>query len=206
MSLSPAHCWISQSPEATAIGAQALVAACAPALREDAFVIALLGDLGAGKTVFAKGLGEGFGFAADQLASPTFTIASAYPLQEGAEFVHVDLYRIEHVAELESAGFDDWLAPGNLVAIEWADRFPEALPTDRLEVGLERPAAGLAPDPKFGEDSEPREPGAVPRRCSLRAHGPVSAEVLASWERALASVPGWAQHNDEPGNSHSIDS
>ena len=117
----------------------------------------------------------------------------------------MDLYRLEHVVELESAGFDDWLAPGNLVAIEWADRFPEALPADRLEIGLKRPPTGLAPSPEFGEDSEPREPGAQPRRFSLRALGPISSEVLASWEHALASVPGWVRSDDEPAGSKPVE-
>jgi tRNA threonylcarbamoyladenosine biosynthesis protein TsaE len=193
MSFTPnTYCWTSPSPETTAAAARALVGASAAARRDDAFVVALSGALGAGKTVFAKGLGEGFGFEADQLSSPTFTIASAYPIQGGAELVHVDLYRLDHAAELESAGLEDWLAPGNLVAIEWADRFPEALPADRLEVALEVSAAaataGLARAQKFGEDSAPQEPGAQARRFVARALGPVAAEVLANWEQALQSI------------------
>ncbi|MEE3330696.1 MAG: tRNA (adenosine(37)-N6)-threonylcarbamoyltransferase complex ATPase subunit type 1 TsaE [Myxococcota bacterium] len=188
-------CWASPSPETTAAAARALVGACEPALRTDAFVIALHGELGAGKTVFAKGLGEGFGFAASQLASPTFTIASAYPIRGGGELVHVDLYRLESATELESAGFDDWLAPGNLVAIEWADRFPKALPADRLEVSIGRSSSGLAHAEKFGDDSGPAQL-AVQRELRLRALGPIAAEVLAIWQQELSAIPGLEVERD----------
>lgn len=191
----PTHSWTSPSPETTAAAARALVGACEPALREDAFVVALRGELGAGKTVFAKGLGEGFGFAASQLASPTFTIASAYPIRGGAELVHVDLYRLENATELESAGFDDWLAPGNLVAIEWADRFPEALPADRLEVSIGWCSSGLAHAEKFGDDSGPVELG-VQRELGLRALGPTAARVLAAWQQELHAVSGLEVERD----------
>ena len=190
MSIStPTPCWVSPSPETTAAAARALVGACEQALRRDAFVIALQGELGAGKTVFAKGLGEGFGFEASQLASPTFTIASAYPIRGGGELVHVDLYRLESALELESAGFDDWLAPGNLVAIEWADRFSRALPADRLEVSIRRCSSGLAQEEKFGDDSGPAQ-SVVRRELRLRALGPAAAGVLAIWQQELAATPG----------------
>lgn len=98
--------------------------------------VSLVGPLGAGKTVFVKGLAEGLGIPAAQVASPTFVLANRH---EGrAVLVHADLYRIESEAELLGAGFLDWLEPGALVVAEWGDRFPDALPTDRLEVRIER--------------------------------------------------------------------
>jgi tRNA threonylcarbamoyladenosine biosynthesis protein TsaE len=129
----------SRSPEETRAAARAL----AEALAGEDLVIALRGPLGAGKTVFAKGLAEGLGLDPRRVASPTFPIASEYPLPGGRRLAHLDLYRIGSEAELEAAGFLDLLAPGTLLVVEWADRFPAALPDDRLEISLERePGAG----------------------------------------------------------------
>ena len=112
------------SPEATRAAAGALARAVGP----EGLLIALIGPLGAGKTVFAKGLAEGLGIDPAVVASPTFVIASEYPVPDGRRLAHIDLYRVESAAELEAAGFLDWLEPGVLVAVEWADRLPEALP------------------------------------------------------------------------------
>ena len=101
-------------------------------------VVGLVGPLGAGKTEWVKGLAEGLGIEAKWVASPTFVIASEYP---GARpLAHVDFYRLESEGELEAAGFLDLLDPGRVVAIEWADRFPGALPGDRIEVRIARGA------------------------------------------------------------------
>ncbi len=132
-------------------------------------MVALVGPLGAGKTAFAKGLGEGLGLDPDQVASPTFAIASEYPEARGLPFAHVDLYRVGSEAELEGAGFRDLLAPGLLLAVEWADRFPAALPPDRLEVRI----APLRGGP------------ATHREIFALALGPAAAEALARWSAAL---------------------
>jgi len=112
-------------------------------LRREAAVVALCGPLGAGKTEFVRGLAVGAGGAADWVASPTFVIANEYPLTGllVERFVHLDLYRIESEAELEAAGYLDWLGPRTIVAAEWADRFPAALPQRHLAVALERSGA-----------------------------------------------------------------
>ena len=130
-------------------------------------VVALVGPLGAGKTEWVKGLAEGLGVDPSLVASPTFVIASEYPGRR--RLAHVDLYRIESEAELEAAGFVDLLAPGTVVAVEWADRFPRALPADRVEVRIERPAAA------------PEE-----REIELRATGPAAMQAIGEWVR-LAS-------------------
>jgi tRNA threonylcarbamoyladenosine biosynthesis protein TsaE len=102
------------------------------------FVVALEGPLGAGKTQWAKGLAAGFDVAPDLVVSPTFVIANEY---EGRRrLVHADLYRLESDAELEAAGLLDWLAPDTVLVVEWADRFPAALPSDRVRVRLARSA------------------------------------------------------------------
>ena len=69
-------------------------------------------------------------------------ISSEYPLPEPLRgLAHVDFYRIEGEAELEATGFLDLLAVGMVVAVEWGDRFPNALPTDRLRIQLRRASA-----------------------------------------------------------------
>jgi len=99
-------------------------------------VVALIGPLGAGKTEWVKGLAEGLGVAAESVTSPTFVIASEYP---GARpLAHVDFYRLESEGELEAAGFVDLLDPDRVVAVEWADRFPDAHPEERIEVRIVR--------------------------------------------------------------------
>lgn len=120
--------------------ARGLAAALCEEPAPPGLAVALVGALGAGKTLFAKGLGEGFGLAPEHMASPTFTIANEFALPPGRPFarlVHADFYRMEAEAELEAAGLLDWLAPGALLVAEWADRFPDALPADHLEVRLE---------------------------------------------------------------------
>jgi tRNA threonylcarbamoyladenosine biosynthesis protein TsaE len=136
--------------------------------------VALAGPLGAGKTVFVKGLAEGLGIDPARVASPSFVIASEYEAPSGMRLAHVDLYRVESAAELETAGFLDLLEPGALVAVEWADRFPEALPDDRLELRLERPLGGSA-------DAR--------RVLHAQSLGVVAAAVLARWGEALGDLP-----------------
>jgi len=151
--------WHSQSPAETRAAAHALAAG----LGLDGGVVALLGPLGAGKTLFAKAVAEGLGAPGGASASPTFVIAHELPTPGGLRLVHADFYRVESAAELEAAGLRDWLEPGTLLLVEWGDRFPEALPKDRLEVRL---AHG---------------PEAESRQLEARAGGPAAAALLASW-------------------------
>ena len=88
-------------------------------------VVALSGDLGAGKTQFAKGLVAGLG-SDDEVTSPTFTLIHEYNGQ--VPIFHFDFYRINHRAEIENIGFDEYLDDGGISVIEWADRFPGLLP------------------------------------------------------------------------------
>lgn len=95
-------------------------------------VVTLDGSLGAGKTTFAKGIGEALGIQ-EPIKSPTFTILSVY---EGTMILnHFDLYRISHVEELETLGFTEPLYSGGITLIEWSDRADE-LPDDRIAVTL----------------------------------------------------------------------
>jgi tRNA threonylcarbamoyladenosine biosynthesis protein TsaE len=95
--------------------------------------IALVGELGAGKTTLVAGLVAGLGGGA--AASPTFALVHEYP---GGRLVvwHVDLYRIERAAELPELGLDDAIGdPRGICVVEWADRFA-VLPPDHLRIEL----------------------------------------------------------------------
>lgn len=90
-------------------------------------ILALHGDLGAGKTCFVRSLARQIGVT-DSVTSPTFTIVREYA---GARpLVHIDLYRIQSPDELLAMGFEDYLDSPALLAIEWADRAGDLLPPD----------------------------------------------------------------------------
>jgi tRNA threonylcarbamoyladenosine biosynthesis protein TsaE len=90
-------------------------------------VLALCGELGAGKTHFVKGLAIGLGITAEA-TSPTFTLIHEYPGGRLPLF-HFDLYRLETEDELLRIGFDDYLDSAGVLAIEWADKFPALIPS-----------------------------------------------------------------------------
>jgi tRNA threonylcarbamoyladenosine biosynthesis protein TsaE len=120
---------------------EAFGAALAPHLRPGD-VVALFGDLGAGKTTLARGLLRGLGHEGD-VASPTFPIVLAYaPPDTRLPLWHVDLYRIEDPGEIDELGLDDALADGALV-IEWPERLPTLWP-DALRLELATDGAGRA--------------------------------------------------------------
>ena len=154
---------LSPSPEST----RALAEGLAAALDERGLVIALTGPLGAGKTAFVKGLAAGLGLDPGIVASPTFVIACEYDTPDGRRLGHVDLYRVKDREELEAAGFLDLLEPGAVVAVEWADRLPEALPADHLAIRIGRPeGAGSAEH----------------RTLDALASGDVAEAVLERWQ------------------------
>ena len=106
----------------TALGREAGLAAGA------GDTIALVGDLGAGKTHFTKGLAEGLGFNGD-VTSPTFSLVQEYRGGRLPLF-HFDFYRIESADELLALGWDDYLDEAGVVVVEWADKLPDLLPTN----------------------------------------------------------------------------
>ncbi len=89
-------------------------------------VVALVGDLGAGKTHFVKGLLQGFE-SAEEATSPTFTLIHEYRSGRLPVF-HFDFYRLNRRSEIGEIGFDEYLDEGGIAVIEWADRFPQVLP------------------------------------------------------------------------------
>ncbi len=97
-------------------------------------VIALIGDLGVGKTVFVRGLARGLGIPDDvPITSPTFTVINTYT-QGRLPLYHFDLYRLADVDELEAIGYRDFVGHDGVAVLEWADRVPDALPIKHLEI------------------------------------------------------------------------
>ena len=127
--------------------------------------VALIGELGAGKTALVKAVAEGAGVP-EEASSPTFALVNLYRGGRVA-LQHLDLYRLSGPAELFALGFDDLLAEPAATVCEWADKAASALPADRLEIALEH--AG------------PRS-----RRARLTATGPRGARLLTA---ATATSP-----------------
>jgi tRNA threonylcarbamoyladenosine biosynthesis protein TsaE len=131
-------------------------------------VIALRGNLGAGKTTFVQGLARGLQVQ-DRVSSPTFVLVNEYEGAGRVRLLHVDTYRLGTAAGIEAAmlGFEELLdAEGAIVAVEWADRVASLLPADHLRVEL---AYG-------GSDDE--------RAVCITAWGAVSAAVIACLKAA----------------------
>ncbi|MDD5955645.1 MAG: tRNA (adenosine(37)-N6)-threonylcarbamoyltransferase complex ATPase subunit type 1 TsaE [Lachnospiraceae bacterium] len=103
-------------------------------------VFTLTGDLGVGKTVFAKGFAKGLGVT-EPVTSPTFTIVQEY-LSGRLPFYHFDVYRIGDPDEMEETGFYDYLDRGGVVLIEWAELIEDILPSPRTAIKLEKDLDG----------------------------------------------------------------
>lgn len=103
-------------------------------------IIALRGDLGAGKTVLVKGIARALGIEEDPV-SPTFVIMNAY--EEGTmPLYHFDLYRISGADELYGIGFEEFLFGQGISAVEWAERIEEELPDYTIDVEIAIPEKG----------------------------------------------------------------
>lgn len=119
----------------------ALAQRLAPSLREGG-VIYLRGELGAGKTTFARALLRELGVG-ERVKSPTYSLLERYNVDEHDAF-HLDLYRIAGAGELEWLGLDELDAPDAIVLVEWPERGTGALPAADLDVALEHAGAGRA--------------------------------------------------------------
>ena len=141
-----------------------------PAGSSPGLVVSLQGDLGAGKTVFVKGLARGLGVPEESVSSPTFVLANEYgSAARGHCLHHVDFYRLESAAELETMGFFEMIGEGNLLAVEWGDKFAHELPDDRIEVQIR--ADG-------GDETNGR-------RISVVGTGPMTNGLLEAWRISL---------------------
>lgn len=97
--------------------------------------VSLEGDLGTGKTAFAKGVAAGLGVR-DSVVSPTFTLVNSY---EGAITLHhFDVYRIDDPDELLEIGWEEYLDPGAVCLVEWGDRIPGLMPPATIRVLVAR--------------------------------------------------------------------
>jgi tRNA threonylcarbamoyladenosine biosynthesis protein TsaE len=134
---------------------RALAAALA-AVARPGDLISLVGDLGAGKTQFAKGFGAGLGIT-DTIVSPSFVLMAEY--RGRLPLFHVDLYRLADAAEALAGGLIDERQSDGVTLVEWAERLADALPTERLDVLIDG----------AGDD---------PRRITLRAGGGAYARYL----------------------------
>jgi tRNA threonylcarbamoyladenosine biosynthesis protein TsaE len=121
--------WISQSPDQTRFIAAKLAGSLVAGS-----VIKLVGDLGAGKTEFVKGIATGLD-CENAVTSPTFTLVQEY-LGGRLPLFHLDLYRLNEEAELDEIGFEDYLRAGGICAVEWADKFPNRMPHESVEIVL----------------------------------------------------------------------
>lgn len=102
-------------------------------------VVALSGELGAGKTQFAKAIAASLGITAN-VTSPTFLIMKSYPVTQGPfrRLYHLDCYRVGEAAEVRALGWDAIVADAqNLIVVEWAERIAELLPPSALRLRLE---------------------------------------------------------------------
>ncbi|OGG58688.1 tRNA (adenosine(37)-N6)-threonylcarbamoyltransferase complex ATPase subunit type 1 TsaE [Candidatus Kaiserbacteria bacterium RIFCSPHIGHO2_02_FULL_49_16] len=107
--------------------------------KDRATVVALFGDLGAGKTAFAKALARAYGIE-DDVTSPTFVIEKIYTPAKGpfSRLIHIDAYRLNSAHDLEVLGWDELLqAPSNLILVEWPENVERAIPSDAYRISLE---------------------------------------------------------------------
>jgi tRNA threonylcarbamoyladenosine biosynthesis protein TsaE len=121
--------------------ATAALAARVGSLLRPGDVVALRGDLGAGKTAFARALIQSLGDPDDEVPSPTFTLVQTYETPAGSIW-HFDLYRLSGADEVIELGWDEVRADG-IALVEWPDRLGPLLPPDRLDITI---SFGASPD------------------------------------------------------------
>jgi tRNA threonylcarbamoyladenosine biosynthesis protein TsaE len=95
-------------------------------------VVALVGDLGSGKTRFAKGISRGLGVK-ENVTSPTFTIVNEH-LGGRLPLYHFDCYRLRTITELDEIGYDEYIYGGGVCVLEWADMIAPKLPEHRFDI------------------------------------------------------------------------
>lgn len=156
---------------------RALAAALAELARPGDLLL-LAGDLGAGKTAFTQGFGAALGVT-DRITSPTFTLVNSY---EGRlELNHLDVYRLEALAEVIDLGVPEMLDDGGVTVIEWGDAVSPALPADYLEVRF-----------AFTEGADDER---------ILELVPVGSRWMARTRAVAAALAPWIHEGDAPGGS-----
>ncbi|MCM8778578.1 MAG: tRNA (adenosine(37)-N6)-threonylcarbamoyltransferase complex ATPase subunit type 1 TsaE [Candidatus Omnitrophica bacterium] len=98
-------------------------------------ILALVGELGSGKTVLVKGIAQGLGIPSSLINSPSFVLIREYP--SSLNLYHFDLYRLKDPREIESLGWEEYRDKRGVLVIEWADRMEKLLPDEYLYIGIE---------------------------------------------------------------------
>ncbi len=101
----------------------------------DSNIVALYGEMGAGKTTFTKALCRVLGVT-DGVSSPTFSLINDYMTKDGESIHHFDFYRINKLEEAFDIGFEEFIESGNLCIIEWPEKIEQILPADVLRVKI----------------------------------------------------------------------
>ncbi len=101
----------------------------------DGTVVAMYGDLGAGKTAFVRGMARGMGLSC-RVSSPTFTIVNEYLGER--DLIHFDMYRLSGADELFEIGWEDYLNRGAVCAVEWSEKVRDAFFGDEISVTIEK--------------------------------------------------------------------
>ena len=134
-------------------------------------IVALTGELGAGKTTLTRGLGHALGVRG-AVASPTFVLARTHPRPGGAPLVHVDAYRLSGADELEDLDID---FEGSIVVVEWAEGMLDGVADSWLAVHIDRPqGAGVGQSAGTSLDEDIAEP----REVTITGHGPRWASLV----------------------------
>lgn len=156
---------VSHSPDETAAWGRKL-----GTLLEAGDVVALIGELGAGKTTLAQGIARGAGIPEESyIASPTFTLINEY--RGRVPLYHLDFYRIEGPSDCAGLGLEEYLGGAGVALIEWADKHEALLPRDRLTVRL-----------AYLDETT--------RRAAVSATGDRSARLVRALQKMLPGIEG----------------
>jgi len=139
----------------------------------DGSVVALVGTLGAGKTKLVQAVAKYTGNAEETISSPTFVLLHEYS-GGNRPIYHFDVYRLETAGEFRRLSPDDYFEDTGLTLIEWADKFPQILPANHLEIRIE----------PLGENT---------RRFHLTAHGTEYKTVVAMIAQCIERIENWSE-------------
>jgi tRNA threonylcarbamoyladenosine biosynthesis protein TsaE len=141
-------------------------------------LVALIGELGAGKTCLAQGMIRGLGVADNYIGSPSYTLINEY--NGRCPIYHFDLYRLDNPQQVEELGYEEYFFGRGVTIIEWADKIRNLLPQHHLEIRLYR----LAGDA---------------RRINFIPHGPDFQQLINQLYHKVMTSGSPITHCEEPG-------